>query len=207
VHGNYAIGLDVDPPTGAGAGFTCEKRRIASAMDRKRMTSFLNGQVTPFLVERGFHRRGQRYWASRGANSLFIRFQHRGDFFTCDLGVVSALLLAECGAMPPEHWAIRLGPVAVGWDKWWDIADGDEVVAATFLPALARGLDHIEPFATDDGLRDAILHLATTDPRGLAPIEADWLVALGGVVGVPAWAVGTPLRVRDGSVLQLRPRS
>jgi hypothetical protein len=171
------------------------------------MTGFLNSRVSPFVGARGFHRRGQRYWAARGDNSLFIRFQHRGDFFTCDLGAVSELLLAECGAMPPEHWAIRLGPVAVGWDKWWDIADGDEVVAADFLPALARGLDHVEPFATDDGLRDALLRLATTDPRGISPMEADWLVALGGAAGVPAWAVGMPIRLRNGAVLYLRPAS
>jgi hypothetical protein len=167
------------------------------------MSGFLAGEVTPFLHERGFRRRGQWYWAARGENSIFVRFQRLGDFFTCDIGVVSALLLAKCGPFPPEHWTIRLGPISVGYDKWWDLTEGDAAVAADFLPALVRGIDHVEPFTTDEGLRDEILHRATTDRRGIAPIKAEWLVVLAKDVGVPEWAMGLPIRVRDGSTLHL----
>lgn len=138
---------------------------------------------------------------------MFVRFQRLGDLFTCDVGVVSALLLAECGPFPPEHWAIRLGPIAVGHDKWWDLTDGDVAIAADFLPALARGLNHVAPFATDEGLRDELLKDVTMDGRGLAPIEAEWLTAFNKTIGVPDWAIGIPIRVRGGSVLHLRART
>lgn len=126
--------------------------------------------------------------AARGSNEIALAFQRRGSFFTCDLAVVSALLRAEFGSMPAEHWRVRLGPVAVGYDKWWDLAEGVDALAGDFLAALSRGLDHLEPISPDEGLRDAILRLAMDDPRPLPPIMQAWALALIGVVGPGEWA-------------------
>jgi hypothetical protein len=172
-------------------------------LDAQRLMHFLANLVTPFLQERGYHRRGQQYLARRGPNSTFIRFQRREGWFTCDLGVISALLLTECGLYPSEHLTVRLGPLMFGYDKWWNLADGDEAIAADFIPALSNGLDYVEPFATDEGLRDEFLKDATIDSRGIAPITAAWLTAFSRTIGVPAWAIGIPIRVRNGSVVYL----
>jgi len=92
--------------------------------------------------------------------------------------------------MPPEHWSARLGPVAVGYDKWWDLAEGGDAISEDFLAALVRGLEQLEPIATDEGLRDAILRLAIGDPRPLPPIMQSWAFALIRAVGPGAWAAG-----------------
>jgi hypothetical protein len=173
-------------------------------VDTKRMAAFLLEWVSPFLRDRGFRRRGQQYWAKQGENSIFIRFEHRGDFFTCDVGVVSALLIATMTEWePPEHWTVRLGPVALGYDKWWDLAEDDAAVAADFLPALEKGIEHITPMSSDAGLRDALLRDATTDRRGMIPMYQRWLIVLVGAEGLPDWAIGLPIRLRDGSLLHL----
>jgi hypothetical protein len=173
-------------------------------MRTERMTAFLNRWVTPFLREQGFSRRGQKYTAKRGANSVVVRFQHRGDFFTCDLAVVSALLIGTMTEWePPEHWTVRLGPIAVGYDKWWDLEDGEKAVAADFLRALEKGLQHIVPISTDEGLRDALLWLDETDRRGLIRMHARWLITLVGSVGLPGRASRRSVRLVDGGVLQL----
>jgi hypothetical protein len=127
-----------------------------------------------------------------------------GDDFTCDLGVVSALLREVYGPEPDEHWSIRLGHIVVGYDKWWDLTVGKDTLAADFLPALSRGLEYLEPLATDEGLRDRWLHDAATQPYGISPIEADWLVALARLLGTPDWARTAVLHVSDGSVVQLQ---
>ncbi len=89
--------------------------------------------------------------------------------------------------MPPEHWRVRLGPVTLGYDKWWDLAEGFDAVANDFGAALDRGLDHLEPMSTDEGLRDAVLRLALEDPRPLPPIMQSWVVALVRAVGPGDW--------------------
>jgi hypothetical protein len=155
--------------------------------DRVAFEAFLRAGVAPDLAGRGFQRRSQRFVAARGSNQIIVAFQRRGSFVTCDLAVVSALLLAEFGRMPPEHWRVRLGPVAAGYDKWWDLADGVDVIADDFLAALSRGLDHIDPMSTDEGLRDAILRLAMDDPRPLPPFMQSWAVALIRAVGPGEW--------------------
>lgn len=168
------------------------------------MTTFLNGWVTPVLREQGFSRRGQKYAAKRGANSVIVHFQRRGDFFTCDLTVVSALLIETMTEWePPEHWTVRLGPIAVGYDKWWDLEDGEEAVATDFLRALEKGLKHILPISSDGGLRDALLRLERTDGRGLIPMHARWLTTLVGSVGLPGRASRRSVRLVDGGVLHL----
>jgi hypothetical protein len=158
--------------------------------DRAAFDAFLSTTVAPDLAARGFRRRGHRFEAARGPNGIVVVFRRRGSFFTCDLAVVSAWLIAEFGSMPPEHWRVRLGPVAVGYDKWWDLANGGNSIAGDFLAALGRGLDGLEPIATDEGLRDAILRLALDDPRPLSPIMQSWAVALIRAVGPGAWAAG-----------------
>jgi hypothetical protein len=151
--------------------------------DRAAFDAFLSTTVAPDLAARGFRRRGQRFVATRGSNQIAAVFQRRGSFFTCDLAVVSALLLAEFGPIPAEHWRVRLGPVAVGYDKWRDLADGADAIADDFLAALGLGLDHLEPISTDDGLHDAILRSALDDPRPLPLIMESWAVALVRVLG------------------------
>lgn len=155
--------------------------------DRVACDAFLKTSVAPSLTIRGFRRRGQRFVAARRSNELVVAFQRRGTFFTCDLAVVSALLRAEFGSMPPEHWRVRLGPVTLGYDKWWDLAEGFDAVANDFGAALDRGLDHLEPMSTDEGLRDAVLRLALEDPRPLPPIMQSWVVALVRAVGPGDW--------------------
>lgn len=152
------------------------------------LDAFLSEQVTPFVREHGFRRSGQRYRAARGQNVIFVRFQRRLTTFTADLGVVSATLLEEFGSTPPEHWTIRLGPPILGYDKWWDLEDGAAAVSRDFLPTLGRGLDFIEPLASDEGLRDTLLRLAIEDQRGLPPIMERWCVALIRKVGPGDWA-------------------
>jgi hypothetical protein len=156
--------------------------------DRVAFDAFLKASVAPELAVRGFRRRGQRFVAARGSNELVVAFPRRGTFFTCDLAVVSALLRAEFGSMPPEHWRVRLGPVTLGYDKWWNLAEGIDAVADDFRAALGRGLDHLEPMSTDEGLRDAILRQALDDPRPLPPIMQSWVVALVRAVGPGDWA-------------------
>lgn len=158
-------------------------------MDAKSaMNAFLIQRVSPFLRDRGFHRRGgNRYEATRDPNTVFVRFQRVGDLFTCDIGVISEFLRREFESFPEDHWTIRLGPVAVGYDRWWDLSEDADEVAADFLPALARGLEHIESIATDEGLRDAFLRLVMSDPRPLAPIHEAWVMALIRSLGAPAW--------------------
>ena len=157
-------------------------------MDAKaEMEAFLAHRVSPFVRERGFHRRGQRYAAARGDNSIFVHFQRRAGFFTCDLGIVSALLLAALGPFPPEHWRQRLGAMALEYDRWWDLEDGQEVVAAEFLPALGRGLDRVEPLATDEGLRDELLREVMLDPRPPPPAVTELVLPLIRALGPPAW--------------------
>jgi hypothetical protein len=140
------------------------------------LMAFLAEQVTPFLSPRGFRRRGQRYSALQGRNSVFVRFQRRADFFTCDLGFINATLWEAGFQFPPEHWTVRLGGVAVGYDKWWDLATEPASLATDFLPALARGLEHIEPLAADEGFRARLLADAASGQ--LRPFEAGWLVTL-----------------------------
>ena len=156
--------------------------------DRVAFDTFMETSVTPDLKARGFRRRGQRFVAARGPNEILVAFQRRGTFFTCDLAVVCALLRAEFGSMPPEHWRVRLGPMTAGYDKWWNLAEGIDVVGNDFRDALNRGLDHLEPMSTDEGLRDAILRQALDDPRPLPPIMASWVVALVRAVGPGDWA-------------------
>jgi hypothetical protein len=138
-------------------------------------TAFLAAHVTPFLADRGFHRSGQVYRALRGRNQVLIHFQRRGDFFTCDLGVANAVIRAA-GFVDPEQFRTRLGPIAVRYDKWWDIQQDLTTLGADFLAALALGLDYIEPLATDEGLRAQLLADAALDR--LLPFEAGWLLAL-----------------------------
>lgn len=156
---------------------------LAGMDDRVAFDAFLKSSVAPNLAVRGFRRRGQRFVAARGTNEFVVASQRHGTLFTCDLAVVNAMLRAEFGSIPPEHWRVRLGPVAVGYDKWWDLADGIDAVADDFGAALDRGLDHLEPISTDEGLRDAILRLALDDPRPLPPIMQSWVVALVRAVG------------------------
>lgn len=155
--------------------------------DRTAFAEFLSTSVAPDLAARDFRRRGQRFVAPRGSNQIAVVFQRRGSFFTCDLAVVSALLLAEFGSMPAEHWRVRLGPVAVGYDKWWDLAEGVDTIADDFLAALGCGLEQVEPISTDDGLRDAILRSALDDPRPLPPVMQSWAVALVRAAGPGGW--------------------
>jgi hypothetical protein len=144
-----------------------------------RLRTFLSGQVSPALRERGFRMNGQRFRAERGANALVIAFLRRADFFTCDLGVVSGYLTdTATGWEPPEHYQLRLGPIAVGYDKWWELGEAPEELAEDFLPALAKGLDYIEGISSDEGLRDAILRDAARDPRGLRPFDVSMLARL-----------------------------
>ena len=152
--------------------------QVAASTESRAFAAILSGVVTPFLTARGFRRSGQRYTAARGPNRVVIGFERRGDFFTCDLMTVNATLRAAGFMSPREHWRIRLGPIAVGWDKWWSSADDPAVVADDFLAALARGLDHIEPLATDDGIRARLRADETADPGSLVPIERAWLAAL-----------------------------
>jgi len=152
------------------------------------MEAFLRQRVSPFVRERGFQRRGQRYLAARGDNSIFVSFQRRAGFFTCDLGVVSAMLLAELGPFPPEHWRQRLGALALDYDRWWDLEDGQEAVAAEFLPALGLGLDRVESLATDEGLRDELLREVMLDPRPPPPGVTELVLPLIRALGPPAWA-------------------
>lgn len=144
-----------------------------------RLRSFLAVWVKPFLAEKGFHRSGQTYRAMRGRNTLVIRFQTRYGMFTCDVGVISAVLAAGRPHFEPiEHWAIRLGPVAVGYDKWWDLGEPPELLAADFLAALSKGLDAAERFSTDEGLLEEILRDAAKDPRGVRPRELGYIARL-----------------------------
>ncbi len=83
---------------------------------------------------------------------------------------------------------MRLGPVSEGFDKWWDLTAIDDALVADFLAALARGLAHIEPIASDEGLRDAVLRNAMEDPRGLPPIMEAWAVTLVRATGPGPWA-------------------
>lgn len=172
-------------------------------METKRLSTFLASQVSPFLRDHGFRRRGQQYWSARGPNSLIIHFQQHGESFTCDIRVVSALLLAEYGPYPAEHWIIRLGPMIEGYDKWWSLEEDASVVAADLLPTLALGIEHVEVLVTDEGLRDSFLRGATTGALGLAPVEAEWLATLTRHLGVPDWAAGLPIRIRDESSIRL----
>jgi hypothetical protein len=133
-----------------------------------RFGAFLRDEVAGFLRPRGFSRQGQRFRAQRGANALTIAFQRRFDLFTCDLGVISARL-TKPGFEPREHYAIRLGPIAMGYDKWWGLAQAPETLAAEFLSALDKGLDYLESIGTDDGLRAAILRDIARDPNGPRP--------------------------------------
>jgi hypothetical protein len=174
-------------------------------MRTERLTAFLNEWITPYMREQGFSRRGQKYTAKRGANSVIVRFQHRSDFFTCDLTAVSALLIETRTELePPEHWTVRLGPIAVGYDKWWDIEADEAAVAADFLASLGMGLAHILPISTDEGLRDALLRSAETYRRGLVPLRARWLTALVASVGLPAGVSSRSVRLVDGGVLELK---
>lgn len=158
-------------------------------MDRKAgLGAFLSEHVTPYLLDRGFHRSGYRYQARRGQNLFVIRFQRRGRFFTADLVVVSALLIEAFGSMPPEHWTVRLGEPTVGYDKWWDLEEGSRAVSEDFLPTLGDGIDHMEPFVSDEGLRDALLRELLADPRGLPPMLEEWCIALIRKVGAGDWA-------------------
>jgi hypothetical protein len=81
-----------------------------------------------------------------------------------------------------------VGPIAVGYDKWWSLDDPDGDVVPDLLAALERGLEHVEPIATDEGLRDALLRLALSDPRGLPPVMEAWTGALIRRVGPGGWA-------------------
>ncbi len=108
--------------------------------------------------------------------------------FTADLTVISAHLIEVFGAIPPEHWSIRLGPPIVGYDKWWDLEEGGLAVSRDLLPTLGRGIDYIEPIARDEGLRDALLRLAMEDRRGLPPIMEQWCTSLIRKVGPGGWA-------------------
>jgi hypothetical protein len=47
-------------------------------------------------------------------------------------------------------------PIATGCDKWWDIGDRDEMVAAEFLPAHREGLERILPRIASVGLPDGV---------------------------------------------------
>jgi len=144
-----------------------------------RFRSFLSERVWPALAERGFRRSGQRFLARRGPNSVVVSFQRRGDFFTCNLGVVSAYLSRTASSSePPQHYDVRLGPIALGYDKWWDLAEAYESLAADFLAALAKGLDYIEGLSTDAGLLQAMLQAAARDPRGLRPFEVSMVARL-----------------------------
>jgi hypothetical protein len=62
------------------------------AVQSARLTARLNKCVTPSLREQAFSRRGQRYVPKRGANSVSVQFERDGDFFACDVKVVSARL-------------------------------------------------------------------------------------------------------------------
>jgi len=157
--------------------------------ERSRFDGFLAQRATPYLAQHGFRRSGQRYRAARGRNTVVIRFQRRRAFFTCDLAVASAVLIDEFGDAPPEHWAIRLGSAVLGYDKWWDLAGDSAATADDFLATLGRGVDLIEPIATDEGLRDAILGNVMRDgARGVPPIWEAWAITLIRHVGPGQWA-------------------
>lgn len=117
-----------------------------------------------------------RYAAPRGRNEVVVHFQRRDDLFTCDLGATLAVLKTVRRWSPPEHWRIRLGPPVLGYDRWWALTDDVPAVAAEFLPVLTLGLEHIEPLATEEGLRARLLADAAREP--LRPVEADYLEAL-----------------------------
>jgi hypothetical protein len=151
------------------------------------LDAFLSDEVTPYLRTRGFRRSGQQYRAGRAHSQVDIRFHRRRALFTVDLVVVSAFLIEEFGNIPPEHWAIRLGPSILGYDKWWDLEAGTRAIAEEFLVTLGRGIDSVEPITTDEGLRDAFLRLALEDHRGMAPIMEEWATALIRRVGPGAW--------------------
>ena len=158
-------------------------------MDAKTgLQSFLERSATPFLRLRGFHRHGQRYTAARGDNTIFVQFQRRATFFTCDLAVVSALLVRELGPTPPEHWRTRLGPVTTGYDRWWDLADEPDAVARDFLGALATGLERLEGLATDVGLRDELLADVMREPGIGSAVSSELALPLIRVLGLPGWA-------------------
>jgi hypothetical protein len=160
-----------------------------------RLRTFLSDRISPALRERGFRMNGQRFRAERGANAVVISFQRRADFFTCDLGVVSGYLAKTATRLePPEHYGVRLGPIAVGYDKWWDLDEAPESLAKDFLAALAKGLDYIEGLSSDEGLRDAILRDAARDPRGLRPFEVSMLARLEASVGSREGGVSAPDR-------------
>jgi hypothetical protein len=149
-----------------------------------RLRTFLKNRVSPAIRDRGFRMNGQRFRADRDANAIVLAFQRRGDFFTCDLGVVSGYLAETAsGREPPEHYRLRLGPIAVGFDKWWDLDEAPETLASDFLSALAKGLDYVEPLCSDEGLRDAILRDAARDPSGLRPYEVSMVARLESSVG------------------------
>jgi hypothetical protein len=152
------------------------------------LVSFQERSATPFLVQRGFERHGLRYSAARGENTIFVQFQRRASFFTCDLGVVSALLLRELGPTPPEHWRARLGPMTVGYDRWWDLADEPDGIARDFLGALATGIERVEAIATDVGLRDELLLDVMREPGIGSAVSSKLALPLIRVLGLPGWA-------------------
>jgi hypothetical protein len=149
-----------------------------------RLRTFLSKRVSPALRERGFRVNGQRFRAERGANAIVIAFQRRAASFTCDLGVVSGSLATTATEWePPEHYRLRLGPISVGYDKWWDLDEAPDTLATDFLAALAKGLDYVDGISSDEGLRDAILRDAARDPSGLRPYEVSLLARLEASIG------------------------
>lgn len=147
--------------------------------DLARFRAFLRDEVAPYLRPRGFRGSGHRFRAERGSNALTIAFQRRVELFTCDLGVINARIAAtKPGFAPVEHYAISLGPVAVGYDKWWNLAGDQETLASDFLSALGKGLEYAESFSTNDGLRAAVLRDIARDPSGPRPYEISILRAL-----------------------------
>ncbi len=145
------------------------------------MSHFLSEVVAPHLRPAGFIRNGMRFEAERGSNKLYVHFQRRDELFTCDLGVVSGRLLEVDEWAAPDHLRLRLGPVAEGFDRWWDLSDRRENLAAEFLSALDRGLATIEPLTSDEALRDR--WLAEAKKRDLTDAECDWLARLIAVLG------------------------
>jgi hypothetical protein len=144
-----------------------------------RFRAFLSEWISPTLRDRGFKPSGQRFRAQRGPNAIVVVFQRRAEFFTCDLGVVSDYLArTEAGKGPPEHYRLRLGPIAVGYDRWWDLGEEPHALAGDFLAAFTKGLDYVEGLSSDEGLRDAILRDAARDPNGLRPFEVSMLARL-----------------------------
>jgi hypothetical protein len=82
----------------------------------------------------------------------------------------------------------RIGSIALGYDRWWDLADDHATLTRDLLAALDVALAFAKPKVTDEGLRDFLLTMAMSDTRGLTPAMETWVTVLIRELGPPAWA-------------------